>query len=241
MLISACIVMGAASTGCTPPSRSTQQEEKALYVLKGQSREAALDFQGAIDCYRRALENDPGNSVAHYHLAFLFEKSDKTAANAIYHFQEFLRLQNDSDQRAVIEQHIFSCKQVLAKEVAMIPMSGDEMSRQFKDLTRMNTTLREENKRLVLENQALRQQVPQPSPGLVRPDVSPTTSSAAPPPTTRPPATSRGSVTHTVKGGDTYYSIATRYGITTTVLQQANPGVDPRSLQIGQKLVVPVR
>ncbi|WP_129710511.1 N-acetylmuramoyl-L-alanine amidase family protein [Priestia megaterium] len=45
---------------------------------------------------------------------------------------------------------------------------------------------------------------------------------------------------YTIQSGDTFYSIAKKYNITVQQLQDANPGVDPTKLQIGQQIVLPV-
>lgn len=46
--------------------------------------------------------------------------------------------------------------------------------------------------------------------------------------------------THTIKKGDTLYSLAKRHpGVTVQSLRDANPGVDPKKLQIGQKIQFP--
>jgi len=42
-----------------------------------------------------------------------------------------------------------------------------------------------------------------------------------------------------VQPGDTLWEIARTFGITVAALQQANPGVDPYRLRIGQRLVIP--
>ncbi|MEM9158294.1 MAG: LysM domain-containing protein [Verrucomicrobiota bacterium] len=45
--------------------------------------------------------------------------------------------------------------------------------------------------------------------------------------------------TYTVAGGDTLAGIAGKFKINLNALLEANPGVDPYRLQIGQKLVIP--
>ena len=47
------------------------------------------------------------------------------------------------------------------------------------------------------------------------------------------------SVRHVVAGGETLYRIARTYGITVTALSEANGIEDPRSLVVGQELVIP--
>ncbi len=46
-------------------------------------------------------------------------------------------------------------------------------------------------------------------------------------------------VQHRVARGETLSHIASRYGIGTSALRAANPGVSPRRLQIGQSLIIP--
>jgi len=44
---------------------------------------------------------------------------------------------------------------------------------------------------------------------------------------------------YVVRAGDTFYSIAMKYGVTVAELMKANPGVDPNNLRIGQILCIP--
>lgn len=44
---------------------------------------------------------------------------------------------------------------------------------------------------------------------------------------------------HRVRSGETFSHIALRYGVRVDLLQAANPGIEPRRLQIGQWVVVP--
>jgi 5'-nucleotidase len=78
---------------------------------------------------------------------------------------------------------------------------------------------------------------PQPVAQPVIYDSSPTPVAATP-----TPAPSTGGGTYTVQKGDTLYGIARqRYGDGKqwTRIAQANPGVQPQSLKVGQSLVIP--
>ncbi len=45
--------------------------------------------------------------------------------------------------------------------------------------------------------------------------------------------------TYTIRPGDTFYDIAQRYDTNLTLLQAANPGLDPYNLRVGQTITVP--
>src|ERR1041385_4939117 len=44
---------------------------------------------------------------------------------------------------------------------------------------------------------------------------------------------------YTVASHDTYSTIAKKFGVSVTAMKEANPGVEPTKLQIGQKLHIP--
>ncbi|HOC06220.1 MAG: LysM peptidoglycan-binding domain-containing protein [Bacillota bacterium] len=44
---------------------------------------------------------------------------------------------------------------------------------------------------------------------------------------------------YTIQPGDTFFSLAQRFGTTVNAIQQANPGVNPNNLQIGQVICIP--
>ena len=70
---------------------------------------------------------------------------------------------------------------------------------------------------------------------------APSPPSAAPAPTS-PPAEATptaGASVYTVQAGDTFQQIARAHGLTIRALAQANPGVQARRLQIGQRLLLP--
>ncbi|HWR61254.1 MAG TPA: M14 family metallopeptidase [Clostridia bacterium] len=45
--------------------------------------------------------------------------------------------------------------------------------------------------------------------------------------------------TYTVRPGDTFYNISRRFYTTLNAVLTANPGIDPRNLQVGQQIIVP--
>jgi g-D-glutamyl-meso-diaminopimelate peptidase len=49
-----------------------------------------------------------------------------------------------------------------------------------------------------------------------------------------------GFVSHTVRGGDTLWELARRYGSTVRAIETANPGLDPFALRIGSRVTVPL-
>lgn len=234
-----CWLLLATVIGCTPKSSTPLDEEKDPFVGMGRRQETALDFTRAIESYHRALENNPGNSVAHYRLAWLYDKNDRDPAAAIYHFQRFLALRPNSEHAALINQRIIGCKQSLAKDVALGPIS-DEMQQRLEELARTTHELRTECDRLTAENQALKARLAAVDSSASRSSNESLASTRTTPPPVRSQGTQR-STTHTVQRGDTYYSIANRYGVSTASLQAANPGVDPRQLKIGMQVIVPAR
>lgn len=56
---------------------------------------------------------------------------------------------------------------------------------------------------------------------------------------TPPPAVAAAALVYTVRPGDTLLGIAFDFGLDVGALQAANAGVDARSLQVGQRLIIP--
>jgi len=49
-----------------------------------------------------------------------------------------------------------------------------------------------------------------------------------------------GGTLYAIKPGDSLFSLAPRFGTTIAAIQAANPGLDPRNLQLGQTICIPV-
>ncbi|MGI6112923.1 MAG: LysM peptidoglycan-binding domain-containing protein [Mahellales bacterium] len=56
-----------------------------------------------------------------------------------------------------------------------------------------------------------------------------------PPPGACPP----GTFPYIIRAGDTFFSLAQRFGTTVDAIIRANPGVDPNRLMIGQRICIP--
>ena len=63
---------------------------------------------------------------------------------------------------------------------------------------------------------------------------------AAPPATENSVAANPGNETHSVARGDTFWSLARKWGVTVAEIQALNPQVDPNRLQVGARLNRPV-
>jgi LysM repeat protein len=78
-----------------------------------------------------------------------------------------------------------------------------------------------------------------PAPTVATPTVTATTRAATTAAAKTTPATATTAAnTYTVQSGDTYGSIATKFGTSVTQLEALNPGVSPNALSVGQKIRV---
>ena len=248
-------------TGCIPIGEGGRAEEKDPNYLAGKNRVAALDHQGAIDAFEKALAADPRSAAAHLELGLIHQQYLATNwARAIYHFEKYLELRPKANNADLIRQRIAQCKLELAKEVPFAAVN-QQMQRELEKLDRLGR-----------ENAELRQQLeqwkdqsaqrPGNVPGAVT-ALNPTSSPGnrlVPAQTTSNPSSqyaqaverpasldpsrdiaraSASTKTHVVKSGEWPSSIARNYGIKVADLLSANPGVDPRRLRPGQALVIP--
>ncbi len=247
-------------TGCWPPGPSPQDEQKDPYFIVGSNRVRGRDFRGAIEAFTHSLENNPRSSAAHFELAILNEQQEKDFAAAIYHYQRFLALQPASDKAEIVKARMDGCKQELAKSSLMLIAPPSQL--------REIEALKESLQKLTLERDDLRKQLaiaqaragrdfvnpsnapvvpPKPAPrppgtppGPTPPPPTPSPGTAATAQTGTPkPAEAAGRRTHTVKAGETPGSIAKQHGIPVSKLLDANPGLDPKRMRIGQSLKLP--
>jgi tetratricopeptide (TPR) repeat protein len=234
-----CCLLG----GCTPSGSSTA-EENETHFLKGKARVSGLDFRGAIESFEEALVVNPRSAAAHFQLGWLYAEREADPAAAIYHYQKFLQLRPAAENAEIVRQHIFRLKQDLAK--AMLPLPATPgVQREFEQLA-------EENRRLRLEIERLKGYLTARGFSTTNPpDLSELEPSGAAAATRAAPdqAASRGAAseparttatrTHRVQSGESPMAIARRYNVRLDAFMSANPGLNPRRLQIGQLVNVP--
>jgi len=241
------VICSAVLCGCFPPGQNQQDEEKDPHFLAGRSRVVQMDYRGAIEAFAKALEVNPRSARAHFELGILYEEKDPDPAAAIYHYEQYLKLCPGAENAGTVRQRILGLKQELAKAVLPMP-STPAVQRELEQLTEENRKLQEKlewwqthyaratNADSILASALNRRAAqitgtPTPAP---RNDNQQTVAS--------PRATSGGTAaarTHKVQAGESPVSIARKYGVKLEALMAANPGLNPKRLQIGQTLNVP--
>lgn len=226
--------------GCSPGGSSAADEEKEPLFLSGRSRVNSMDYRGAIEAFEQALETNPRSGAAHFELGWLYAEKEADPAAAIFHYETFLKLRPGAGNAETVRQHIFRLKQELAKGVLPIPPASD-VQRQLEQLAEENRRLREELERLRVTPAAATAVPTNRSAGPTRARVATTTTPHA---TTLPTTESKpnrvaGSRVHRVQAGETPTAIARRYNVRVETLLAANPGLNPKRLQVGQNLTIP--
>lgn len=232
---------GAVLCGCFPPGASRQEEEKEPHFLRGRARVNSMDYQGAIESFGKALEVNPHSASAHLELGWLYAEKTADPAAAIYHYERYLKLRKNAENAETIRQHIYRQKQELAKAVLPLP-SSPGIQRELEQLAEQNRQLREEIEkwRAYYARQGTTN-VPVPPASGEQPRITPAEpprgGTASPPPVVQTPPVR----THQVQSGETPYSIARKYGVQLDALMAANPGLNPKRMQVGQRLNIPAK
>jgi len=247
------VIFAAAVGGCFSSGSSPADEEKETHFQQGRARVNGMDYGGAIESFEKTLEVNPGHAQAHFELGWLFSDKQPEPASAIYHYEQYLKLRPSAENAETIRQHIFRLKQDLAKAVLPLP-STPGVQRQLEQLMEENRRLNEEVKKW-REYYASRgvTMPPTNSPDveLISNRPSQITRSGTPTPSSQSNivlSNNRAGLTagasaitraHRVAAGETPSSIARKYNVKLDALIAANPGLDPRRMQVGQTLKVP--
>ena len=133
----------AAVGGCSPGESGQMAEEKEPHFVLGNSRCNEMDWPGAIEAFQESLEVNPHSAQAHYRLAVLYDTESPDPAAAIYHYEQYLKLEPDAKNRDLIDQRIHSCKMQLASDVCSLP-DAPAVQKQMDSMVETNRELQAE-------------------------------------------------------------------------------------------------
>ena len=236
-------VLGVILSSCGQRANRMVDEEREPYYLKGQEYLRQLNHEDAIKAFIQALEVNPRSSAAHKELGILYEKHENDPAAAIYHYRRFLKLNSDSPIAKDITDRVAGCQIDLVEE--MKDSGANERRRQeMADLKDKLTLLTQQFEKVRHENDVLRKRLRSINPNLanVTPPPTPTGKIETPTPKTEPPSRKPQAALprqHKVAKNENPTKIARLYGISAQQLMAANPGVNPRRMQVGKKLKIP--
>lgn len=253
--------LGVLLTSCTPQEPGQSADEQEPHFVLGEHRVDAMDYRGAIQAFEESLQVDPHSAAAQFQLGWLYDAKVPDPAAAIYHYEQYLKLEPNADNAVVVKQRIEACKQALAADVLGLP-NPPGAQKQIGQLVTRNQRLQNEIQQLQEENQQLRaglkrwsdycdrllaQRTNSLATGL-RPVAKTPTDDFNPsqpvndndgPPLSPVSRRTEDWRTHTVVAGETAVRIAHDCGISLETLLAANPGLKPRRMPVGLVLNIP--
>jgi LysM repeat protein len=232
------------AAGCSPSDQSAADEEKEFHFEQGNNCFNAMDYPGAVEAFRAALEVNPRSAQAHYRLAQLFDSKQPDPAAAVYHYQEYLRLNPRAENTVLIRDRIAACKERLTADVMSMPTAPAAMH-QIEILTQTNSVLKAQIAQLQSEKRELNDYITSLQ-SAARNNPPPQNNFSAPMPVRQNPSAPNFVTplpvhvrTYAVKAGETMAAIARKNGVSLSALTAANPGVNPKKLRVGQMLSLP--
>jgi len=245
--------------------RLSKDEDVERALERGRGHRSRHLYTKAEETFLGVLQRHPKDARVHQELGYLYFEDLTDYVSALYHFERYLQAPPNSqpnDLRSdVLEQVRAICQQEIAKEVSLSVLTT-ALQKEIESLGESNKTLRLQVANLSQRLAETRASPPvsrdngaSGSAGAVPPDnagVSPsrvTQPAAVSAPPTRPPERPQpepGAVvparsrTHTIRKGDTLFSLSRRYNVSVAQLQRVNSRVQPNNLQIGQRIVIPL-
>ena len=178
----ALFLLALAGCGGGDNASDEKKSEGNPFVRKAKEKAQEKDYPGAIQLYKRALEDDPSLARVHLELGILFDET-KDYIRAIYHYGNYLDQGKgiDPDQRKWLEDCIRHAKYSF---VADMPINTGTR-KTIEELTIKVDELKAQNARLQAFAQQLHRQLGQAAPPM--PDLTP--APAAPAANPRPRST----------------------------------------------------
>ena len=98
-----------------------RREARDRYLRRAEAAKNAQDIDGAIALCEKAVNRRPDLALAHRELGLMLDNFRQDYVGAIYHYQRYLQLRPDSENRAVIEQLIQHCRISFAAQIHESP------------------------------------------------------------------------------------------------------------------------
>jgi LysM repeat protein len=229
--------------------RETTDFEKDPHFVRARAKNQNRLYKDAQILFEKALRANPNNWAAHKDLGIMYYNNNTKSEDwpaAIYHFRKFIALNPRHGLADDAKGYIDSLIVKIAQDVNLGSID-QSVHAQLLAYQNQNEELKKQVERLKLQ---LAQQGTSPTPSprgseRIRSQVN----SGSPLSQTPPTNTSRSGTQqaadrpkyHNVKAGETFYSIAKKFGVSSRDLQRANPSARPTRLPIGKKLRIPAR
>jgi tetratricopeptide (TPR) repeat protein len=227
--------------GCGVSSLRERREDNDPMLRRAREKSNANDIEGAIEAYKRAIDRRPGLARAHLELALLYDTHLEDYVRAIYHYERYLELRPNAQEREHVRGLINFARLNFA---ASLPDQPNDSVRIISMLREENAALREQVNSLTRGAPRAAERVTAPVPASTASPITPAPSHAATP-STQAPLIAANATTYVVQPGDTLGRIASRvYGDTRRwqAIYEANraalPG-GPQSIRVGQTLIIP--
>lgn len=242
--------------GCSPDAFMPASEDRDRHFQRARDAEMLRDFEAAAAHYEQALERNPRLANAHLGFAALCEGPLGRYADAVYHYQRYLRLRPNDPRADDIRRRVTNCTERLATSVPLVVRS-DAIARDLSEMRRENQLLRTQVAQAVAysaywSNEVRRLAAALPASSEARSGASQPAggSSGGSSGTGSSRAESRGgrvetppgsARTHRIQLGDTLMRLSRQYGVPLESLRRANPGVNERRLLPNTLLRIPER
>lgn len=145
------MLVGMLGGGCSPDAFLTPDEDRERNFQRAREAERLGDYEGAADFYERAIEKNPHSAAVHLGYASLCEGSLRRHADAVYHYQRYLKLRvgDPKDSKAeTIRQRITNCTEQLATSVPLV-IRSETIARDLAAVRGENLVLRGQVTQLV--------------------------------------------------------------------------------------------
>lgn len=260
------VVLSLLVSSCGWLDRAAGNPKQEAHYMEGENLRRTAQYVAAREAYQKAIEVNPANYFAHQELGDLYYQHFNDPGTALYHYRRYLEIGQRINGRSFTDPTTETCIQgsefKLAERV-VAQLARQRSTVEVDQLKRENDSLRQQltEAQRQLQIRALEaRNAPAPVTNAPSGNVPPTGANqwhvpnpATNPigsraPTNPPPDSARAREnlppalrSYTIKAGDNPATIARAYGIKLQTLLDANPGLDPRRLRVGQTIRVPAR